>query len=104
MSAALRFTGLMVSNEISVLRRLHGMLETGAVEDRAQFNDLMCAAFVHGKLDYKKLSNDLGYSGSSVHRWIDGKSAPHPSVWPQVIEWVMTAIDEKIDHYEDTLM
>jgi len=100
MTAALRFTGLMVNNEISVLRRLHGMLETSSVEDRSQFNDLMCAAFEHGKLDYRDLSNELGYNASTVHRWIDGKSAPHPGVWPRIIEWIMSAIEERIDAYE----
>ncbi len=100
MSARMPFTELMVSNEIHVLRCLHGMLENDPIESRAQFNDLMKAAFVYGKLDPKLLSDDLGYSASTVYRWIDGHSAPHPSLWPRISEWVKAAIESKIVAFE----
>jgi predicted DNA-binding transcriptional regulator AlpA len=96
MSAQMPYTQLMMSNEIHVLRCLHGMLENDHIESRVQFNDLMKAAFMYGKLDSKLLSDDLGYSASTVYRWIDGHSAPHPSLWPRISEWIKTAIENKI--------
>ena len=100
MSARMPFTELMVSKEIHVLRCLHGMLENDPIESREQFNDLMKAAFVYGKLDPKLLSDDLGYSASTVYRWIDGHSAPHPSLWPRISGWVKLAIERKIVTFE----
>ncbi len=43
------------------------------------------------------LSDELGYSYSTVHRWIDGRTAPHPSVWPRVTQWIADAIKSRIE-------
>lgn len=94
------FTHLMVKGEASLMRRLHGMLEHGKVTTREQFKDLMRAAFVYGKLDPRRLSDDLGYSPSAIYRWIDGKTAPHQSLWQQIVDWILAALDEKIRHRE----
>jgi len=94
------FTAMMVKYEISVLRRLHGMLAEDTVETREQFSDLMRAAFTLGKLDPRGLSDDLGYNISAVYRWIEGRSAPHKSLWPRVIEWIKDAIKQKIPEQE----
>jgi len=96
MPAVHPFTALMVNSEVSVLRCLHGMLENDSVETREQFCDLMKATFEYGKLDPKELSNDLGYSLSTVYRWIEGRTAPHRCLWPKIIEWIMLAIDKRI--------
>lgn len=96
-----QYTRMMMSNEISVLRRLHGMLEHDPVNTRDEFCDLMKAAFNHGKLEPRELSDDLGYSMSTIYRWIEGRSAPHASLWPIVVTWVMTAIDTKIAEHEE---
>lgn len=96
----LPFTRLMVSGEISSLRRLHGMLEHQEVNGRDLFTDMMKASFDHGRLDARALSDDLSYNFSSVHRWIDGKSAPHPSFWPNIVAWVMASLEAKIEAAE----
>jgi hypothetical protein len=86
----------MVKNELSALRRLHGMLESDGVKTRDQFRDMMVAAFTHGRLELRELSDDLGYSFSTVFRWLDGRSAPHASLWPRIVSWVMGALERKI--------
>jgi rhamnogalacturonyl hydrolase YesR len=90
----------MVRNEINALRRLHGMLEHDRVNSREEFRDMMTAAFMHGRLELRGLSDDLGFSFSAVFRWLEGKSAPHPSLWPRVVEWVMGALARKIKALE----
>ena len=99
MQVASRFTSMMVDSEVVVLRRLHGMLESDVVDTRDAFSDLMKAAFEHGRLDARALSDDLGYSFTTVYRWIEGRNAPHPSLWPCIIAWIMKAIDAKIARY-----
>ncbi|HEX8262789.1 MAG TPA: hypothetical protein VF547_07940 [Allosphingosinicella sp.] len=100
MSATRPFTDLMVHSQISLLRSLHGALEHKRVRTRDEFIDLMKAAFEHGKLDPRRLADDLGYSFSTVYRWIDGRSAPHPSLWPRIVEWTMGAIVARIEECE----
>lgn len=94
------FTGLMVRNEINSLRRLHGMLEHDPINSRSEFSDMMTAAFTHGGLELRSLSDDLGFSFSTVFRWLEGRSAPHPSLWPRIVSWVMAALSRKIDEAE----
>jgi hypothetical protein len=101
MSDSIRFTSLMVRSEANLLRRLHAMLEQGNINTRQEFTDVMRAAFKHGNLDPRALADDLGHSISAVYRWIDGISAPHPSLWPRIIQWVMAAIDARIDLIEE---
>jgi len=91
------FTALAVDSELNLLSRLHAMLESDRIESRDQFADLMKAAFEHCRLDPRALSDELGYSFSTVYRWIEGRTAPHPSLWPRVTDWVANAIKERID-------
>ena len=90
------FTTMLVTSELGVLRRLHGMLEFDPINTRERFGDLMRAAFEHCKLDPRALADDLGYSLSAVYRWIDGRTAPHASLWPTIVGWIMHAIERKI--------
>jgi hypothetical protein len=100
MGNAQPFTGMMLDSEISVLRRIHGMLEHDPIATRDEFADLMKAAFQRMRFDARKLADDLGYSISAVYRWIDGTSAPHPSVWPTIVRWIMRAIVSRIHESE----
>jgi predicted transcriptional regulator len=90
----------MVQKEISALRCLHGMLKRDKVNSREEFRDMMVAVFKHGRLELRDLADDLGFSFSTVFRWIEGRSAPHPSLWPCVVEWVMAALARKIEAEE----
>lgn len=89
------FTTLAIEGELGILRCLHGILEKGVVEDRAQFSDLMTVVFKRCRFEYTALADDLGYSRVSVYRWVKGMSAPHKSLWPRIIEWIMTEIDKQ---------
>lgn len=91
------FTAIAVENERTLLSRLHAMLESDPVGSRDQFADLMKAAFAHCRLDARALSDDLGYNYSTVHRWIDGRTAPHPSLWPRISDWVARALKARVD-------
>jgi len=93
------FTAMAVESELNLLRRLHAMLETDDIASRAQFTDLMKAAFIHCHLDARLLSDDLGYSLSTVYRWIEGRSAPHTSLWPRIAVWIKDALKLKIDEH-----
>ncbi len=84
--------------EQSMLRRLHGMLSNQDLETPEEFTDLMMAAFENGLLNYKEIADALGYSRSSVHRWVRGKTTPHPLVWPTITRWIVNAIDERLQH------
>jgi predicted DNA-binding transcriptional regulator AlpA len=94
---------LVQKDKLSTLRRLHGMLENKDIEDREQFSDLMNAAFNSCGLEYTKLSDDLGYSRSAVYRWTEGDSAPHKSLWPKIVTWIMDSIEIKIEEIESSL-
>lgn len=103
MSGARPLTVHMVLTEVNALRRLHGMLEHDRVHSREQFRDMMSAAFGHGGLELRALSDDLGFSFSTVYRWQDGRSAPHPSLWPRVVEWVLKELSAQIRKREEEL-
>jgi hypothetical protein len=76
------------------------MLEHDPIQDREQFSDLMKAAFGSASLDPRRMSNDLGFSASTVYRWVDGKSAPHPSLWPLVQGWLMQSLAKEVKGLE----
>jgi hypothetical protein len=100
MTAVRSFTNLMVLSEISLLRSLHGKLSAEGIQSRDEFADLMKAAFEYGNLEARRLADDLGYSFSTVYRWIDGRSAPHPSLWPRIADWVGEAMATRIAEHE----
>lgn len=91
------FTAMAVDSELSLLCRLHAMLESDSITSRAQFGDLMKVSFNNCHLDARKLSDDLGYSCSTVYRWIEGRTAPHPSLWPRVAGWISDELKARID-------
>lgn len=97
MSETRPFTAMVVDSDLALLGRLHSMLQFEDITTREQFTDLMKAAFVHCRLDARALSDDLGYSFSTVHRWVDGRTAPHPSLWPRVSGWIADGIRARID-------
>ena len=92
-----RFTAVAVDSEVVLLSRLHSMLGSDALTSREQFTDMMKAAFLHCRLDARALSDDMGYNFSTVHRWIDGRTAPHPSLWPRITDWIKSALKGRID-------
>ena len=94
------FTELVAKGEMTVLRRLHGMLENKSIETKEQFTDLMSAAFKWCGLEYSALANDLGYSPTSVYRWVEGLSAPHKSLWPKIVDWIMKALEVRMENIE----
>lgn len=53
------------------------------------FLDLMTASFGEGRLSLRNLADDLGFGFSTVARWRGGRSAPHPSLWPRIEEWII---------------
>jgi transcriptional regulator with XRE-family HTH domain len=93
----------MMDSEISSLRRLHGMLESDGVKTRDQFQDMMTAAFGHGGLELRSLADELGYSFSTVFRWHEGRSAPHPSLWPRIVACILAALKVRIEELEQDL-
>ena len=103
MAPARPFTDLMVKSEIKVLTQLHGILEREPIRDRSQFGDLMNAAFERGRLDARVLADELGYNISAVYRWIEGRSAPHKSLWPRIVQWITSAIEQRIADHGDCL-
>lgn len=97
MSASRPFSSLAVSSEIILLRRLHGVLAFDPIETKEQFGDLMQTAFDHRRLEPRRLADGLGFSVSTVYRWIEGRTAPHPSLWPTIVNWIKKAIEERLN-------
>lgn len=94
------FTAHIASSEVRRLRLLSGLIQSHPVKSREQFLDLVNAIFGVGILDPKAFANDMGYSISSVYRWIDGASAPHQSIWSKVEAWILDAIRARIESLE----
>ncbi len=94
------FTKVVDDNFLTTLRCLHGMLEDDPIQSRDQFKDLMKATFGRGHLDAKMMSSDLGFSASTVYRWVEGNSAPHRSLWPVVQNWLLASISTEISNVE----
>jgi hypothetical protein len=99
MSGSHSFTSLMVEKKAEQLECLHGVLENKKIVSREQFTDLMQAAFQVASLDPNGLANDLGYSSSTVYRWIEGVSAPHKSLWDKVVSWILSTIETRLEEY-----
>lgn len=91
------FTAVAVDSELNLLCRVHAMLESDGVGSRSAFSDLMKVAFGICRLDPRSLSDALGFSFSTVYRWIEARTAPHPSLWPVISAWVASALKSRID-------
>lgn len=100
MSSTHTYTKVVEESLLSSLRCLHGMLENDPIQTRDQFSDLMKATFGSGYLDPRDISNEMGFNASTVYRWVEGKSAPHPSLWPRVQDWLIEAIFSKVKDLE----
>jgi len=86
-------TDAMASARRQALIDLARSLKDHPPADRERFGDMVQAAFREGGLDPRDLSGDMGYSFSSVHRWIALQSAPHSSQWPTVTTWIVNRIE-----------
>lgn len=90
-------TRAMALSRHTALRDLRQAIESRPPESREDFGDMMQAAFREGGLDPRNMSDDMGYSFSSVYRWVDQRSAPHPSAWPTVASWITKRIGLMLD-------
>ena len=97
-----KYTDWMVSNEVNGLICLHGMLVDDQITTREEFSNLVSAAFEHGQMNPRELADDLGFSASTVYRWVEGVSAPHPSLWPTVVTWILEGINRRISTLQDS--
>jgi predicted DNA-binding transcriptional regulator AlpA len=102
MSSSQPFTTLAISGRMSVLRGIVSLLKEKPIDSREDFSDMMKAVFGYCIFDFRPLSDDLGFSMSSVYRWIDGKTAPHPAVWPTIVAWVVAMLERQIEESEKT--
>jgi hypothetical protein len=91
------YTALAADNELIFLSRLHSMLESDPITTRDSFADMMAVAFTANRLDTRVLSDEMGYSFSTVYRWVEGRTAPHRSQWTHIQEWVSKALKAHID-------
>lgn len=91
------FRAMAVQSQVDLLTQIRSALDAAPLSSRDQFTDLMKAAFLHCRLDARALSDDMGYNFSTVHRWIDGRTAPHPSLWPRINDWIKSALEARID-------
>ena len=90
----------MVRILIDALTRVVDILETSGVASRDDCRDEMTAAFRHGGLEPRELSEDLSFNVSTVFRWQQGRSAPHPDLCPRIVDWVIKVYARKIDDVE----
>ena len=100
MSSFQTYTNVVEKHQLTTLRCLHGMLTKDPIQTRDQFSNLMKATLGSGFFEPRDISNDLGFSASTVYRWAENKSAPHPCVWPLVQGWLLKAILNKIEAVE----
>ena len=97
MSKFTTYTDVITRHRLDALRCLQDMLENDQLRDRAQFSNLMKAVFDAGYLNPRALSDDLGFSVSTVYRWAENRTAPHPAVWPLVQDWLLRKIINDIN-------
>lgn len=91
------FSTVAVDSELNLLSRLHAMLDSDGICSRADFSDLMKVAFEICRLEPRALSDTLGFSFSTVYRWIEGRTAPHRSLWPVIGQWIADALKARVD-------
>jgi predicted DNA-binding transcriptional regulator AlpA len=91
------FTAVAMDSELGLLSRVHAMLESDGIDSRSDFSDLMKVAFTNCRLEPRAMSDSLGFSFSTVYRWIEGRTAPHPSLWAVVANWVAFSLKARID-------
>ena len=96
MSNEMPFTHMMAGANAIALAQLNDLLCEHSISTREDFEDLMTAIFKYSSFNYRDLAKELGYSQPSVHRWINGQYAPHPSVWPLIVKWVKRDIARQI--------
>lgn len=61
----------------------------GNPKTRDEFHGMMAANFsgiLSGRI--RRLADDMGFAYSTIERWIEGRSAPHPAQWPVVAQWL----------------
>lgn len=91
-----QFSKLEMKHSLEFLKEFHGMLEFETVTTREQLFDVLQASFKNRYLDPTKFAGDLGFSPSSVYRWLDGRGLPHKAVWPLVVNWVIQELEAVI--------
>lgn len=100
----MRFTKSLIFLKIRSLKGLLRGVAKRTFQTKDQFQDLMRAAFTFGGLSGQELADDMGYSVSSVSRWISGHNAPHPALWPQIISWITQKIGLQIRSHREALL
>jgi hypothetical protein len=94
------YTPIIKEARLSALGQVGEMLKQHEITSVAEFHDLMAAVFVHGGMEMRRLSDDLGYSFSTVFRWAEGRTAPHQSLWPRITAWVQQEIAKQCNLHE----
>ena len=98
------FSAVMISGKIELIDKIKKEMGRSGISERYLFSDLMKAVFGRSVgLDPRRLSDELGYSYSSVSRWITGRSAPHRVLWRQVTAWIESSLDAKRDELKALL-
>ncbi|MGN6363357.1 hypothetical protein [Asticcacaulis taihuensis] len=95
-----QFSKLEMTHSLEFLKAFHGMLEFEDVTTREQMFDVLTASFKNRYLDAAKFAGDLGFSPSSVYRWLDGRGLPHRAVWPLVVTWIRRELEGVIANYK----
>ncbi len=89
-----------VAEKISLLRRLHGMLEFDPLETEEEFSKMMKTIFNECGVDKNCLLATKGFDAAAVDGWLTGH-LPHKAFWPFIAEAVMKAVNSQINDYEE---
>lgn len=103
MTDASRYRRLALAEHLSLLRRLVEMVRTAPPTGRTEYGDMMRVVAVDCRFDLRRLAEDVGVSYSTVHRWQEGVSAPHPMLFPTMFAWVVAALETRIRETESAL-
>lgn len=89
------FASMVRMRRHDLLCALIDKIDREGIATRWQFSDLMRVAYKHGGLDIRAMSDELGFAHSTIYRWCEGQSAPHPTLWPTVVAYVRSKFEER---------
>jgi ribosome-binding protein aMBF1 (putative translation factor) len=87
---------MYTEEQLSVLRRLHGMLTNQAIEVPEQFGDVIQALINKAGISVQTLANALECSELMIQLWVQDRKLPGKDVWPDLTDSVVELIDREL--------
>lgn len=84
-------------DQLSIMARLHGMLEFDCPEENSQFTQVFTAMHEHAGIPVETISTGLNGSVPRILSWMKGQELPAREEWPDLMSQVMEFLWDLMD-------